>query len=323
MKEGASRSFSFIEPMNALPVQKLPEGDWLYEIKFDGYRALAFKDGKDLRLVSRNKKAFDYPLLIDALKKLSAERVILDGEIAALDEKGRSSFQLLQSFKSSGGVPLVYYVFDLLSLEGKDLRNQPLSARRKLLANLLKKPLEHIRFSDELRGSKDDLLRVAQEFGLEGLVAKRPNSVYESGRRSGAWIKLKITKAHEFVIGGYTLPEGSRSHFGSLLVGYQSPNGLMFAGRVGTGFSEKLLANLYGKLEKLKTTSCPFINLPEKTKGRWGLGIMPAMMQRCQWVKPILVAQIKFTEWTNDNQLRQPVFLGLRTDKDAKNVFCE
>jgi len=309
--------------MQALPVEKLPEGDWLYEIKHDGYRALAFKDGKDVRLVSRNEKAFDYPQLLDALKLLPAERVILDGEIAALDEKGRSSFQLLQMFKNSGDVPLVYYVFDLLFLEGKDLRKEPLSARRKLLANLLKKNPVHIRLSEELRGAKDDLLRVAQEFGLEGLVAKRKSSVYESGRRNGAWVKFKITKAQEFVIGGYTLPEGSRSHFGSLLVGYQSPEGLMFAGRVGTGFSEKVLAALYDKLQKLKQASCPFINLPEKTKGRWGLGITAAMMQRWQWVKPVLIAQVKFTEWTNDAQLRQPVFLGLRTDKEAKDVVRE
>jgi len=155
------------------------------------------------------------------------------------------------------------------------------------------------------------------------LVARRPNSVYESGGRSGAWVKFKITESQEFVIAGYTLPEGSRSHFGSLLVGYNSPNGLVFAGRVGTGFSERILANLYGKLQKLKQASCPFINLPEKSKGRWGLGITPAVMQRCQWVKPALIAQIKFTEWTLDNQLRQPVFLGLRTDKEAKDVVRE
>jgi len=198
--------------MKALPVQELPTGDWLYEIKFDGYRALAFKDGKNVRLVSRNKNAFDYPPLLEALKKLPAEHVILDGEIAALDEKGRSSFQLLQLFKSSEGIPLVYYVFDLLFLEGKDLRKEPLSARRKLLARVLKNRPEKIRLSDELRGTKDELLRVAQEFGLEGLVAKKPNSVYESGRRSGAWVKFKITKAQEFVIGGYTLPEGGRKY---------------------------------------------------------------------------------------------------------------
>jgi bifunctional non-homologous end joining protein LigD len=262
MKAGAQRGFSFIEPMKALPVEKLPEGDWVYEIKFDGYKALAFKDGKDVRLVSRNKKPFDYPQLLDALKFLPAECAILDGEIAALDEQGRSSFQLLQLFKSSGGVPLVYYVFDLLSLDGKDLRNQPLSARRKLLASVLKKAPENVRLSDELRGTRDDLLRVAQEVGLEGLVAKKRNSVYESGRRSGAWVKFKITKSREFVIGGYTLPEGSRSYFGSLLVGYNSPNGLVFAGRVGTGFSEKLLASIDAQLQKLRRTICPFINLP-------------------------------------------------------------
>ena len=166
--------------MKALPVDKLPEGDWLYEIKHDGYRALAFKEGKDVRLISRNKKAFDYPQLLDALKLLPAGHFILDGEIAALDEKGRSSFQLL---------------------------------------------------SGELRGSKDELLRVAQEFGLEGLVAKRPNSVYKSGRRSGTWVKFKITKSQEFIIGGYTLPQANRKYFGSLLVGYQGPDGLIFAGR--------------------------------------------------------------------------------------------
>jgi bifunctional non-homologous end joining protein LigD len=257
-------------------------------------------------------------------REIAVEQVILDGEIVALDEKGRSSFQLLQVYKSSEQrVPLVYYVFDLLSLEGKDLRKEPLSARRKLLAEVLKKTPQNIRLSEGLQGSKEDLLRVAQEFGLEGLVAKRPNSVYESGRRSGAWVKVKLTRAQEFVIGGYTLPEGSRKYFGSLLVGYNSPEGLRFAGRVGTGFSEKLLASLYNNFQKLTQPTCPFINLPEKTHGRWGLGITPAVMKRCHWVKPVFVAQVKFTEWTHDDQLRQPVFLGLRIDKEAKDVVRE
>jgi bifunctional non-homologous end joining protein LigD len=324
MKQSIPAAGSFIEPMKALPVEKLPEGDWLYEIKFDGYRALAFKDGKDVRLVSRNNKEFNYSQLLDALKSLPAKHVVLDGEIATLDEKGRSSFQLLQMFKSSEQrVPLVYYVFDLLFLDGKDLRGAPLSTRRPMLAEVLEKAPENIRLSDELRGSKDDLLRLAQQFGLEGLVAKRKNSVYESGRRSGAWVKVKLTKTQEFVIGGYTLPEGSRKYFGSLLVGYYGPGGLLFAGRVGTGFSEKLLASIYTQLQKLRRTTCPFINLPEKTKGRWGLGITPAVMKRCHWVKPVLVAQVKFTEWTHDGQLRQPVFLGLRTDKEATEVVRE
>jgi bifunctional non-homologous end joining protein LigD len=272
VKADAQKIPSFIEPMKALPVDRLPEGDWFYEIKHDGYRALAFRKGKEVRLISRNNKPLNYPTLVDSLKKLPAEQVVLDGEIAALDEKGRSSFQLLQLFKSSGDVPLVYYVFDLLFLDGKDLRGQPLGARRKLLTQLLKKPPENIRLSDELRGARDELLRVAQEFGLEGLVAKKPNSVYESGRRSGAWVKYKITKAQEFVIGGYTLPEGSRKYFGSLLVGYNGSDGLVFAGRVGTGFSEKFLASINPQLQKLKQSTCPFVNLPEKTKGRWGLG---------------------------------------------------
>jgi len=178
--------------------------------------------------------------VLDSLKLLAVEYIVLDGEIVALDEKGRSSFQLLQDYKSSEqGVPLVYYVFDLLFVDGKDLRKEPLSARRKLFANIVKKAPPNIRLSEGLQGSKEDLLRVAQEFGLEGLVAKRLNSVYESGRRSGAWVKFKLTKSQEFVIGGYTLPEGGRKYFGSLLVGYQSPDELVYAGRVGTGFSDK------------------------------------------------------------------------------------
>jgi len=220
-------------------------------------------------------------------------------------------------------VPLVYYLFDLLFVDGKDLRKEPLSARRKLLADILKKAPPNIRVSEGLQGSREDLLRVAQEFGLEGLVAKRLNSVYESDRRSGAWVKIKLTKAQEFVIGGYTIPEGTRKYFGSLLVGYHGPDGLLFAGRVGSGLSEKLLASIDAQLQKLRRPTCPFINLPEKSKGRWGLGITPAVMKRCGWVKAVLVAQVKFTEWTMDNQLRQPVFLGLRTDKEAKDVVRE
>jgi bifunctional non-homologous end joining protein LigD len=324
VKANSQKPSSFIEPMQALAVEKLPEGDWLYEVKLDGYRALCFKDGKEVRLISRNNKPLNYPQLLDALKALPADHVILDGEIVALDEKGRSSFQLLQIYKSSEKrVPLVYYVFDLLFLEGKDLRNEPLSARRKLLATVLKKAPENIRLSEGLQGSREDLLRVAQEFGLEGLVAKRLGSLYESGRRSDAWVKVKLTLAQEFVIGGYTLPEGSRKYFGSLLVGYNTSEGLRFAGRVGTGFSEKLLASVDAQLQKLKGSTCPFINLPEKTRGRWGLGITPANMKRCHWVEPSFVAKVKFTEWTLDDQLRQPVFLGLRTDKQPDEVVRE
>jgi bifunctional non-homologous end joining protein LigD len=145
----------------------------------------------------------------------------------------------------------------------------------------------------------------------------------EAGQRSGSWVKVKLTLQQEFVIGGYTPPEGSRKYFGALLVGYYGPEGLLFAGRDGTGFSERALETLYDGFQKIRRTMCPFVNLPERTRGRWGLGITPSVMRTCSWVDPVLVAQIKFTEWTCDNQLRQPVFLGLRTDKVAQEVVRE
>jgi bifunctional non-homologous end joining protein LigD len=213
MRNGAAGNF--VEPMKALRVRELPVGNWLYELKFDGYRALALKARKEVRLLSRNRTNFnnDYPRLIEALELLRAKNVVIDGEIAVLDQNGKSSFGLLQSYKTANESPLVYYAFDLLFLEGTDLRSRPLIERRKLLAKLLKNAPDSIRFSEELRGEKEKLLQVVRQFGLEGLVAKRPDSVYESGRRSGAWVKFKITKSQEFVIGGYTQPEGSRKYF--------------------------------------------------------------------------------------------------------------
>jgi bifunctional non-homologous end joining protein LigD len=311
--------------MMALWVRELPVGDFMYEMKFDGYRALAFKAGEEVRLRSRNRTLFNesYPQLVEALKSLKAKSFIMDGEIAALDEQGRSSFQLLQSYGTRKQIPLVYYAFDLLSLEGTDLRSRPLVERRELLAKLLKKAPQSIKFSEDLQGSREELLRIAGQFQLEGLIAKGRGSLYESGRRSGAWVKVKLTQQQEFVIGGYTPPEGSRKHFGALLVGYYGPEGLLFAGRVGTGFSERALAALYEGMQKIRRTTCPFINLPERRRGRWGLGITPAVMKSCVWVEPLLVAQIKFTEWTSDDQLRQPVFLGLRSDKDPTEVVRE
>ena len=227
--------------MMARLVEALPAGRWLCELKFDGYWALAFKAGKEVRLISRNRIDFsnNYPQLVASLKLLTAQDVIVDGEIAALDAQGRSSFQLLQSYGTNKKTPIFYYAFDLLSLEGTDLRTRPLIERRKLLAKLLKKAPANVRFSEELQGSREELLQAARRFQLERTDRKRPDSVYEVGRRSGAWVKVKLTLQQEFVIGGYTPPEGSRMYFGSLLVGYYGSSGLLFAGRVGTGFSEK------------------------------------------------------------------------------------
>ena len=309
----------------ALKVRELPVGNWLYEMKFDGYRAVAFKTGKEVRLFSRNRTLFNdnYPQLVDSLKTLKAKSFIIDGEVTALDQNGRSSFQLLQSYALRKGIPLVYYAFDLLSLEGTDLRSRRLVERRGLLSRVLKKAPETIRFSEELQGTRDQLLQVARQFQLEGLIAKRPDSVYESGRRSGSWLKVKLTHEQEFVVGGYTPPERSRKCFGALLVGNYGAEGLLFAGKVGTGFSDKALEALYVGMQQIKRANCPFVNLPERRPGRWGQGITLTVLKRCTWVEPVLVAQIKFTEWTSDEQLRQPVFLGLRSDKDPKNVVRE
>jgi bifunctional non-homologous end joining protein LigD len=311
--------------MMALLVRELPVGNWLYEMKFDGYRALAFKEGSEVRLLSRNRTLFNdnYPRLVDSLKALKPKSFTLDGEVAALDQQGRSSFQLLQSYGIRTGIPLVYYAFDLLNLDGTDLRSRPLIERRELLAKLLKQAPENIKFSEELKGTKEELLWVARQFHLEGLVAKRRGSTYEAGRRSGAWVKVKLTQEQEFVIGGYTPPEGSRKYFGALLVGYHNPEGFLFAGRVGTGFSERALEALYDGLQKIRRATCPFVNLPERKPGRWGLGITPTVMKRCIWVEPLRVAQVKFTEWTTDGQLRQPVFQRLRSDKDPKEIVRE
>src|ERR1700751_3202713 len=201
MKQGEAANFAFIEPMKALAAAELPVGDWLYELKFDGYRALAFKAGQEARLISRNRTNFDndYPQLIDALTSLTARQATIDGEITALDVEGKSSFQILQSDGKAKQTPIVYYAFDLLFLDGTDLRSRSLIERRKLLATLLKNAPPNIRFSEELRGTREELLKVARKFQLEGLIVKRPDSLYEPGRRSGAWVKIKLTQQQEFV----------------------------------------------------------------------------------------------------------------------------
>jgi len=180
-----------------------------------------------------------------------------------------------------------------------------------------------VRYSTSLGNEPDKLLKQARELGLEGLIGKRPESRYEAGQRSGNWIKLKLHHEQEFVIGGYTPPAGTRLHFGALLVGVYDSGELKFAGKVGTGFNTKLLRSLYAQFKKIETATCPFVDLPEKRSGRYGQGVTAAEMKRCHWLEPRLVCQIKFTEWTRDDRLRHPVFLGLREDKAAKDVVRE
>jgi len=301
-------------------------GEWIYELKFDGFRVEAIKFRAKAKLVSRNEndltKRFDQ--IAAAIAKLPCAECVIDGEVVAIDEQGRSSFQLLQSYEMDGGTtPLYYYVFDLLQLEGKNLMGLPLTTRKETLRKLCEGVPDPIRYSGELGTDADALLQEVRQRGLEGIIGKQAQSFYEAGRRSGAWIKLKCVSQQEFVIGGYTPPEGARKYFGALLVGYYEKKRLLFAGKVGTGFNTKMLAMLYKKFQGAARKDCPFADLPSKQGGQWVQGITPGMMRRISWVDPVFVCQVRFAEWTRDAKLRAPVFLGLREDKAATEVKRE
>jgi len=316
----------FVEPMKAKLVESMPKGDSIYEIKFDGYRAIALRGGSETRLLSRNQKDLGgkFPEVKDSIAALDLQDLIIDGEIVALDEKGRSSFQLLQGFDmGQERPPIVFYAFDLLQLNGKNFQNLPIEERKTRLEELLKKPPGVLRYSVSFTKDIPELLERAGKLGLEGLIGKRAGSRYEAGKRSGAWIKIKLLLEQEFVIGGYTQPEGSRKYFGALLVGFYEGKKLKFAGRVGTGFSEKLLSSLFSELNKIRVDKCSFFNLPAAGRSRWDQGLSAAEMRRAHWVKPVMVCQVKFTEWTRDDRLRQPVFLGIREDKKGTEVVRE
>src|SRR5437588_2880377 len=314
----------FIEPMKPRMLEKPPpSGDWVYEMKFDGIRAIAVKIDNKVSLVSRNGNDLGarFPEIVAAVENLLLAECVIDGEVVALDEEGRSSFQLLQAREIEGKKsPIYFYVFDLLQLEGKSLISLPLEQRKTFLEQLCADAGDPIRFSGEIGGDAQALLAEVKRRGLEGIIGKQRDSVYEPGRRSGAWIKLKCVNEQEFVIGGFTPPGGSRKYFGALLVGYYEKDRLLFAGKVGTGFDTKTLAALYKKLRAEKRDSCPFADLPSKQGGEWVQGITPGEMRKYTWVNPKFVCQIKFAEWTRDLKLRQPVFLGLREDKSPREV---
>jgi bifunctional non-homologous end joining protein LigD len=230
----------------------------------------------------------------------------------ALDEKGRSSVQLLQGIDmGQEKPPIIYYAFDLIRLNGKDLQGLPIEERKAKLEELLKKPPGVIRYSISFTKDIPELLERAGQLGLEGLIGKRAGSRYEAGKRTGAWIKVKLHLEQEFVIGRYTEPEGSRKYFGALLVGFYEGKKLKFAGRVGTGFSEKLLGTLYSELNKIRIDKCPFLDLPATGRNRWDQGLSAAEMRWCHWVKPVMVRQIRFTEWTRVTVSDSRFFLGL------------
>ena len=305
--------------MLLLRTEKLPEGsEWLYQLKVDGYRAVAYKKDGKLYLRSRNDNDFAvrYASIVRALAPLPNETVI-DGEVVAFDESGRPSFNMLQNYASSD-VQLAFFVFDLMVLAGRDLTQEPLETRLELLQQkVLPKLAEPIRYLGVLDASLPDLIRSVKASGLEGLVAKRRTSKYETGLRSGAWLKMRIHQGQEFVIGGYTF---AGTHFDALILGYYEGDKLMYAARTRNGFTPAIRADLMKRFRKLITNNCPFDNLPEARSGRWGTGLTAAKMKDCQWLEPELVGNFEFLEWTPENHLRHTRFVGLREDKAAKDV---
>ncbi|HKA00018.1 MAG TPA: DNA ligase D, partial [Candidatus Solibacter sp.] len=310
-----------IEPMTANVGDRPPHGDdWLFEIKWDGVRAIAFVENEEVRLQGRSGLRCErqYPELAVLPHHLSASSAVLDGEIAVLDGKGVSRFHLIQPRIANSdpnavahlvrSTPVVYFAFDLLYLDGYDLRHVPLATRRELLEQVLE-PGAVVRISEAFPGAGEALLDAARENGLEGIVAKRAQSLYES-RRSREWLKIKIVTEQEFVIGGFTTPQGDRDHFGALVIGVHNDGKLHWVGNVGTGFDQKLLNYLAARLKPLATSTCPFVERPKPDKGM-------------TWVKPELVCQVKFSNWTQDDRLRAPVFLGLRNDVPAPDVARE
>jgi bifunctional non-homologous end joining protein LigD len=313
---------SFIEPMLLLRTNILPEGaDWKYELKLDGYRAVAIKTNGKVQLRSRNNNDFNlrYPAVVEALTDVPGETVI-DGEVVAFDDSGRPSFNRLQNYGSSK-VPIFYYAFDLPMLAGRDLRSQTLDVRRDLLmTKVLSKLREPVRYSPVLNASLPDLIRSVREQGLEGLVAKLSGSVYESGQRSGAWRKMRINQGQEFVIGGYT---PNPKNFDALIFGYYEGERLMYVARSRNGFTPALREQIFKRFRSLEISASPFANLPEARSGRWGQGLTAAKMKECRWLKPLLVAQFEYTEWTPDDHLRHSRFVAFREDKNPIDVHRE
>jgi DNA ligase D-like protein (predicted ligase) len=310
---------TFIESMECLPVTKLPEGpQWSYEIKLDGYRLEAVKHDSKTTLYSRRRNVLNnkFGYIAEALEGLQSGTV-LDGEIVAMDTTGKSDFNLLQNFRSAE-THIHYFVFDVLVHKGRLLTGVPLEERRAILTKILPRN-DHISIS-VVDYSAAQMLSFVKEHGLEGVVAKQQDSVYEPGKRSGLWSKYRVNLGQEFVVGGYT--PGSNG-FDALIVGFYCGKDLMFAGRVRAGFVPATRREVFAQMKDLKTTKCPFANLPEKSEGRWGQGLTAEKMKGCVWLKPKAVARIDFAEWTGAEKLRHTKFIALRGDKDPRKVVKE
>jgi len=312
---------SFIEPMECLSVSKLPEAaTWIWEIKLDGYRALAVKSSTGLTLFSRNRKSLNrqFPYIVEALADLP-EGTVVDGELVAIDDSGRPDFNLLQNFRAEAA-RIHYYVFDLLRWMERDLTRLPLIERRALLKGLLVVQDKRIRIADYVEAAPRDLLAAVREQRLEGIVGKQKDSHYQPGKRSGAWIKYRVNRGQEFVIGGYFPgPHG----FDSLIVGYYEGDKLMYVARTRNGFVPASRRQVFSKLKHLVTPECPFVNLPETRRSRFGEELNAEKMKKAVWLKPEAVAQIEFLEWTEADRLRHSKFVALREDKNPRSVIKE
>jgi bifunctional non-homologous end joining protein LigD len=312
---------SFIEPMECLSVSKLPEGaPWTWEIKLDGYRALAVKSPTGLTLFSRNKQSLNsqFPYIVEALAGLP-EGTVVDGELVAIDDSGRPDFNLLQHFRAESS-RIQYYIFDLLCWKDRDLTRLPLIDRRALLKSLVALRDKKIKISDYIEAAPEDLLSAVREQGLEGIIGKRKDSPYQPGERSGAWIKYRVNRGQEFVIGGYFPgPHG----FDSLILGYYDEDKLMYVARTRNGFVPASRRQVFSKLKHLVTLTCPFANLPDTRRSRFGEELNAEKMKKAIWLRPEAVAQIEFLEWTEGDRLRHSKFVGLRDDKKPRDVVKE
>ena len=304
--------------MLASAAAQLPRGGaWTYEVKLDGYRTLALKEGARVKLLSRNLKDATklYPTVAREVARLKADSVILDGEVVAIDEEGRPSFQALHHQAAHA---VVYYAFDVLHLDGRDLTTTPLDERREVLAKVLKG--SRLLRSEPLPGTPEQIEKAVRELHLEGVVAKRRESRYDSGKRSRSWVKVKFNRRQEFVVGGYKPLAGG---FASLMVGYYEGRELMFASKVRAGLTPHVRAELFPQLKALEQPRCPFANLPSSKTGHWGEGITAEDMTALRLVKPKIVVEVSFVEWTRDGLLRHPQFVAMRTDKRPRKVIRE
>jgi DNA ligase D-like protein (predicted ligase) len=306
--------------MECLPVEKIPEGElWTYELKLDGYRLVTVKTEGKVTLYSR--RGIDlstrFAYVTAAMASLPDETVI-DGELVALDEQGKPNFNLLQNFRPSES-HIIFPAFDVLVRRGKGLMKEPLSKRREILTSTVK-PHDHIGISKVSNKTAKEMLAFLKSHGLEEIIAKRADSMYESGRRSGLWVKHRVYLRQGFVIGGYV-----PSHLGvdSIVIGVYRSKELHYAARVRAGFVPLTRRQVFERIKPLATARCPFVNLPEKDAGRWGQGLTAEKMKECVWLKPNLVAEIEFLEWTGADHLRHTKYVGMRDDKDPRKVVRE